>query len=48
MTYHVARSWESEDLKILHGKTAMAKLFASEMAGRVATGRYRFSAAAGT
>jgi acyl-CoA dehydrogenase len=36
MTYHVARSWETEDPKILHGKTAMAKLFASEMAGRVA------------
>jgi acyl-CoA dehydrogenase len=36
MTYHVARAWETEDPKILHGKTAMAKLFASEMAGRVA------------
>jgi len=36
MTYHVARSWETEDAKILHGKTAMAKLCASEMAGRVA------------
>ncbi len=36
MTYHVARSWERDDPKILHGKTAMAKLFASEMAGRVA------------
>ncbi len=36
MTYNVARAWESEDLKILHGKTAMAKLFASEMANRVA------------
>jgi alkylation response protein AidB-like acyl-CoA dehydrogenase len=36
MTYHVARAWEAEDSKILHGKTAMAKLFASEMAGRVA------------
>jgi len=36
MTYHVARSWEVDDPRILHGKTAMAKLFASEMAGRVA------------
>ncbi len=36
MTYHVAQSWEREDPKILHGKTAMTKLFASEMAGRVA------------
>jgi alkylation response protein AidB-like acyl-CoA dehydrogenase len=36
MTYHVARSWEVDDPKILHGKTAMAKLFASETAGRVA------------
>jgi acyl-CoA dehydrogenase len=36
MTYHVARAWEMEDPKVLHGKTAMAKLFASEMAGRVA------------
>jgi acyl-CoA dehydrogenase len=36
MTYHVARSWETDDSRILHGKTAMAKLFASEMAGRVA------------
>ena len=36
MTYHVARSWEADDPKILHGKTAMVKLFASEMAGRVA------------
>jgi len=36
MTYHVARSWDVDDPKILHGKTAMAKLFASEMAGRVA------------
>ena len=36
MTYHVARTWETTDPKILHGKTAMAKLFASEMAGRVA------------
>ncbi len=36
MTYHVAEAWEFEDPKILHGKTAMAKLFASEMAGRVA------------
>ena len=26
MTYHVALAWETEDPKILHGKTAMAKL----------------------
>jgi alkylation response protein AidB-like acyl-CoA dehydrogenase len=36
MTYHVARAWDRDDPKVLHGKTAMAKLFASEMAGRVA------------
>jgi len=36
MTYHVARAWETDDPRILHGKTAMVKLFASEMAGRVA------------
>ncbi len=37
MAYHVARhvgSWTTPS--ILHGKTAMAKLYASEMAGRVA------------
>jgi acyl-CoA dehydrogenase len=36
MTYHVARVWDRDDPSVLHGKTAMAKLFASEMAGRVA------------
>jgi acyl-CoA dehydrogenase len=36
MTYHVAQAWDRDDPRILHGKTAMAKLFASEMAGRVA------------
>ncbi len=36
MTYHVARAWDRDDPRVLHGKTAMAKLFASEMAGRVA------------
>jgi len=36
MTYYVARAWDRDDPSILHGKTAMAKLFASEMAGRVA------------
>ena len=36
MVYHVAGVWEQDAPNILHGKTAMAKLFASEMAGRVA------------
>jgi alkylation response protein AidB-like acyl-CoA dehydrogenase len=36
MTYNVAQEWERDPPSILHGKTAMAKLFASEMAGRVA------------
>ena len=36
MTYHVAQAWDRDDPSILHGKTAMAKLYASEMAGRVA------------
>jgi acyl-CoA dehydrogenase len=36
MVYHVAGMWDVEAPSILHGKTAMAKLFASEMAGRVA------------
>jgi acyl-CoA dehydrogenase len=36
MTYHVAQMWDRDDPSVLHGKTAMAKLFASEMAGRVA------------
>jgi acyl-CoA dehydrogenase len=36
MVYHVAGMWDVDAPNILHGKTAMAKLFASEMAGRVA------------
>ncbi len=36
MVYHVACMWDVDAPSILHGKTAMAKLFASEMAGRVA------------
>jgi len=36
MTYHVAQAWDRDDPSVLHGKTAMAKLSASEMAGRVA------------
>jgi alkylation response protein AidB-like acyl-CoA dehydrogenase len=36
MVYHVAGMWDLDVPSILHGKTAMAKLFASEMAGRVA------------
>jgi alkylation response protein AidB-like acyl-CoA dehydrogenase len=36
MVYHVACMWDLDAPSILHGKTAMAKLFASEMAGRVA------------
>jgi alkylation response protein AidB-like acyl-CoA dehydrogenase len=36
MVYHVACRWDLDAPSILHGKTAMAKLFASEMAGRVA------------
>jgi len=36
LTYHAAAEFERADVKILHGKVAMAKLFASEMAGRVA------------
>ena len=36
MVYHVAGVWDLDSPSILHGKTAMAKLFASEMAGRVA------------
>jgi acyl-CoA dehydrogenase len=36
MVHHVACMWDLEVPSILHGKTAMAKLFASEMAGRVA------------
>ena len=36
MTYNAAQSWDRDDPSVLHGKTAMAKLYASEMAGRVA------------
>jgi acyl-CoA dehydrogenase len=36
MAYQVAQSWDRDDPSVLHGKTAMAKLYASEMAGRVA------------
>ncbi len=36
MVYHVASMWDLDAPNILHGKTAMAKLLASEMAGRVA------------
>jgi acyl-CoA dehydrogenase len=36
MVYHVAGMWDLDAPNILHGKTAMAKVFASEMAGRVA------------
>jgi acyl-CoA dehydrogenase len=37
LTYHAAHAFDtSADSKIVHGKVAMAKLFASEMAGRVA------------
>jgi acyl-CoA dehydrogenase len=37
MTYHVAHEFDTAaDRKVVHGKVAMAKLFASEMAGRVA------------
>ncbi|MGH2449832.1 MAG: acyl-CoA dehydrogenase family protein [Candidatus Limnocylindria bacterium] len=37
MTYHAAHEFdENPDARIVHGKVAMAKLFASEMAGRVA------------
>jgi acyl-CoA dehydrogenase len=36
MVYHVAAMWDLDAPNILHGKTAMAKLFASEMSGRVA------------
>ncbi|MFY9580091.1 MAG: acyl-CoA dehydrogenase family protein [Gaiellaceae bacterium] len=37
LTYHAAHAFdELEDRKIVHGKVSMAKLFASEMAGRVA------------
>ena len=37
LTYHAAHEFDvSPDAKIVHGKAAMAKLYASEMAGRVA------------
>lgn len=37
MTWHAATAWDNGvDAKIVHGKIAMAKLFASEMVGRVA------------
>jgi acyl-CoA dehydrogenase len=37
LTYHAAHAFDTlEDRRIVHGKVAMAKLFASEMAGRAA------------
>ncbi|MEZ4564045.1 MAG: acyl-CoA dehydrogenase family protein [Thermomicrobiales bacterium] len=37
LTWHAATSWDrGDDPKIVHGKVAMAKLYASEMANRVA------------
>jgi acyl-CoA dehydrogenase len=37
MTYHAAHAFDAgADPKVAHGKTSMAKLYASEMAGRVA------------
>ena len=37
LTYHAAHAFDVlEDRKLVHGKVSMAKLFASEMAGRVA------------
>jgi acyl-CoA dehydrogenase len=37
LTYHAAHAFDTNaNPKIVHGKVAMAKLFASEMAGRVA------------
>ena len=37
LTYHAAHAFDVlEDRKIVHGKVSMAKLYASEMAGRVA------------
>ena len=36
MTYHAAHAFDDEEnRKVVHGKVAMAKLYASEMAGRV-------------
>jgi acyl-CoA dehydrogenase len=37
LTYHAAHAFDAlSDRKVVHGKVAMAKLYASEMAGRVA------------
>jgi alkylation response protein AidB-like acyl-CoA dehydrogenase len=37
LTWHAATAWDrGDDAKIVHGKVAMAKLYASEMANRVA------------
>jgi acyl-CoA dehydrogenase len=37
LTYHAAHAFDSlEDRKVVHGKVSMAKLYSSEMAGRVA------------
>ena len=37
LTYHAANAFDTlEDRRVVHGKVAMAKLFASEMANRVA------------
>ena len=37
LTYHAAHAFDTyEDRKVVHGKVSMAKLFASEMAGRAA------------
>ena len=37
LTHHAAHAFDSlEDRKVVHGKVSMAKLYASEMAGRVA------------
>jgi alkylation response protein AidB-like acyl-CoA dehydrogenase len=36
LTYHAAHAFDTyENRKLVHGKTSMAKLYASEMAGRV-------------
>ena len=37
LTYHAAHAFDAlADRKVVHGKVSMAKLYASEMAGRVA------------
>ncbi len=36
LTYHAAAEWETAEPKVVHAKVAMAKLFASETAGRIA------------